>query len=106
MLVLCHVWANHRLKRNVIYDKVIQHRDHPNGLKNLHNPDVLIFFITYKSELAFPNVLDILTVAIFLFLLNRYEKNPSNGDVSFHRPLLRKNVASNSDFIVLLLMEI
>ena len=32
-------------KRNVIYDKVIQHRDSPNGLKNLHNPDVLIFLL-------------------------------------------------------------
>ena len=67
MFVLCHVWANHRLKRNVIYDKVIQHRDRLNGLKNWHNPDVLNFFITLKSELAFPNVLNILTAAIFYF---------------------------------------
>ena len=67
MFVLCHVWANHRSKRNVIYDKVIQHRDRPNGLKNFYNPDVLIFFITKKCELAFPNVLVILTIAIFYF---------------------------------------
>ena len=65
--VLCHVWANHHLKRNAIYDKVIQHRDRPNGLKNLHNPDVLIFLLQIKREVAFPNVLDILTVAIFYF---------------------------------------
>ena len=67
MFVLSHVWANHRLKRNVIYDKVIQHRDRPNGLKNLRNPDVLIFLLHKKSILAFPNFLDILTAAIFYF---------------------------------------
>ena len=38
------------------------------ALKNLDNPDVfLIFLLHKKSELAFPNVLDILTVAIFYF---------------------------------------
>ena len=33
-------------------------------------------------------------------------KNPLNGNVSFYQPLVLKNVSSNSDFIVLLLMEI